>query len=161
MHPVTSSGKTVDCFALHFRDPNPLARRVQAVRQSAAMTASPKNWRDRVWLLWFALQVLIVLCKPCLPALTHAAAPPTLCAYSTLLPIRARIVLILSVCRQVVDGVPWIYPAWIYQPEGSPLHFLQKLRDYDINTYNDPLIQEHSKSTLLTRGRPVVVIKMD
>lgn len=46
----------------------------------------------------------------------------------------------------VVDGVPWIYPAWLYQPEGSPLHFLQKLRDYDLNTYNDPLIQDHSMS---------------
>lgn len=44
---------------------------------------------------------------------------------------------------QVVDGVPYIYPAWLYQPEGSPLHVLQKIRDYDINTYNDPLFQEH------------------
>ncbi|KAJ4390108.1 hypothetical protein N0V93_007581 [Gnomoniopsis smithogilvyi] len=42
-----------------------------------------------------------------------------------------------------VDGVPYIYPAWLYQPKGSPLHFLQKIRDYDINTYNDPLFQEH------------------
>lgn len=46
-------------------------------------------------------------------------------------------------CILVVDGVPYIYPAWLYQPKGSPLHFLQMIRDYDINTYNDPLFQEH------------------
>lgn len=27
------------------------------------MAASLKNWRDKVWLVWFALQVLIILCK--------------------------------------------------------------------------------------------------
>lgn len=27
------------------------------------MTASQKNWRDKVWLVWFALQVLIILCE--------------------------------------------------------------------------------------------------
>lgn len=37
--------------------------------------------------------------------------------------------------------MPFLYPAWLYQPPGSPLHFMQQLRDYDINTFNDPLFQ--------------------
>ncbi|CAN8101942.1 unnamed protein product [Discula destructiva] len=42
-----------------------------------------------------------------------------------------------------IDGVPYLYPEWMYRPKGSPLHFLQMIRDYDVNTYNDPLFQEH------------------
>ncbi|KAF3767322.1 hypothetical protein M406DRAFT_69477 [Cryphonectria parasitica EP155] len=68
------------------------------------MTTAPKNWRDKVWLVWFVLQVFIIL---------------------------------------FIDGVPYFYPTWLYQPKGSPLHFLQQLRDHDISTYNDPLIQDH------------------
>lgn len=39
--------------------------------------------------------------------------------------------------------MPYLYPAHLYQPPNSPLHFLQRLRDYDISTYNDPLVQPH------------------
>lgn len=56
-----------------------------------------------------------------------------------------RLYLLTCLLPPVVDGVPFLYPAKLYQPEGSPLHFLQKLRDYDLNTYNDPLIQDFSK----------------
>lgn len=34
-----------------------------------------------------------------------------------------------------------MYPAWLYKETGSPLHFLQKISDYYIETYNDPLVQ--------------------
>lgn len=96
------------------------------------MAASPKNWRDKVWLAWFAVQVLVILRE--FPSV-KAESRSHVCVTS-----QANYAI-----RLVVDGVPFLYPARLYEPKGSPLHFLQQLRDYDLKTFNDPLIQEHSK----------------
>ena len=39
-----------------------------------------------------------------------------------------------------VDLVPFLYPAHLWQPEGSPLSFLNTLRTWYIQTYNDPFL---------------------
>ncbi|KAJ9138112.1 hypothetical protein NKR23_g8632 [Pleurostoma richardsiae] len=66
------------------------------------MSASPRNWRDSFWRVWFCIHVAAIL---------------------------------------LADAVP-SYPAWLYKPEGSPLHFLQLLQDAYLSMYNDPFVQE-------------------
>ena len=39
-----------------------------------------------------------------------------------------------------IDGLPF-YPARLYEPPGSPLHFFHTLRQDYIATYNDPIVQ--------------------
>lgn len=39
------------------------------------------------------------------------------------------------------DAVPF-YPAWLYKTPGTPLHFLQQLRDFYIAQYDDPIVQD-------------------
>lgn len=34
------------------------------------------------------------------------------------------------------------YPAWLYKNPGTPLHFLQQLRDFYIAEYDDPIVQD-------------------
>ncbi|KAK1768154.1 transmembrane protein 6/97 [Phialemonium atrogriseum] len=39
-----------------------------------------------------------------------------------------------------VDAVPF-YPKHLYEPPGSPLHLLQRIRTFYVATYNDPIVQ--------------------
>lgn len=43
--------------------------------------------------------------------------------------------------QKVFDAVPF-YPEWLYKDPGTPLYFLQQVRDHYISTYNDPIVQE-------------------
>ncbi|ROW05445.1 hypothetical protein VSDG_00545 [Cytospora chrysosperma] len=69
------------------------------------MTASPKNWRDKLWLVWLIVQIACIL---------------------------------------LVDAVQF-YPEWLYKLPGSPLYFLQQLKDFYVATYNDPLVQPETE----------------
>ncbi|KAK3996213.1 transmembrane protein 6/97 [Cladorrhinum sp. PSN332] len=41
----------------------------------------------------------------------------------------------------LVDLLEFIYPATLYRPEGSTLHFFWKVKQWYIQTYNDPVVQ--------------------
>ncbi|KAG6366728.1 hypothetical protein INS49_000908 [Diaporthe citri] len=65
------------------------------------MAASPKNKRDKAWLGWFIMQLIVIF---------------------------------------LIDAVQF-YPPELYKAPGSPLYFLQQMKDFYISTYNDPLVQ--------------------
>lgn len=63
MSPIDGKSKQQHFFALRFEiQLSTIYLAVQGRRQRN-MTASPKNWRDRAWLVWFVMQVLIILCE--------------------------------------------------------------------------------------------------
>lgn len=45
--------------------------------------------------------------------------------------------------RPVIDAVQF-YPPELYKAPGSPLYFLQQMKDFYISTYNDPLVQSET-----------------
>ncbi|KAI7775646.1 hypothetical protein LA080_006484 [Diaporthe eres] len=65
------------------------------------MADSPKNKRDKAWLGWFIMQLIVIF---------------------------------------LIDAVQF-YPPELYKAPGSPLYFLQQMKDFYISTYNDPLVQ--------------------
>ncbi|KAL2266847.1 hypothetical protein VTJ83DRAFT_4124 [Remersonia thermophila] len=40
-----------------------------------------------------------------------------------------------------MDLLEVIWPAWVYQPVGSPLHFFWGVKEWYIQKYNDPILQ--------------------
>lgn len=40
----------------------------------------------------------------------------------------------------MIDAVPY-YPAELHEPPSSPLHILDRVRSFYVETYNDPLLQ--------------------
>jgi hypothetical protein len=41
----------------------------------------------------------------------------------------------------VMDLLDFIWPAWVYQLEGAPLHAAYKMKEWYIGKYNDPIVQ--------------------
>jgi hypothetical protein len=40
-----------------------------------------------------------------------------------------------------MDLLEVVWPAWIYQPAGSPLHFFWGVKEWYMQKYNDPILQ--------------------
>lgn len=90
------------------------------------MAASPKNRRDKLWLVWFIIQMACILRKRLTSP--HPNPQPIQTANQNL------------PAHPVVDAVQF-YPESLYRHPGSPLHLLQQLKDFYVVTYNDPLVQ--------------------
>ncbi|SPQ25032.1 c21ff612-e8cc-49cb-afda-36cf764f40fb [Thermothielavioides terrestris] len=40
-----------------------------------------------------------------------------------------------------IDLLEYLYPAWVYEPTGAPLHAFYALKQWYIQMYNDPIVQ--------------------
>lgn len=90
------------------------------------MAASPKNKRDKAWLGWFIIQIIIIFRTP----------------HSFLTSHLSHITMLTR--SPVIDAVQF-YPPQLYKAPGSPLYFLQQIKDFYIATYNDPLVQPETE----------------
>ncbi|KAK4235737.1 hypothetical protein C8A03DRAFT_36401 [Achaetomium macrosporum] len=41
----------------------------------------------------------------------------------------------------LIDLLEYLYPAWVYEPAGAPLHAVYSLKQWYIQMYNDPIVQ--------------------
>ncbi|KAK4130485.1 hypothetical protein BT67DRAFT_390840 [Trichocladium antarcticum] len=41
----------------------------------------------------------------------------------------------------LIDLLEFLWPKWVYEPAGAPLHFIFALKEWYIQTYNDPIVQ--------------------
>ncbi|KAL2132980.1 hypothetical protein VTI74DRAFT_3050 [Chaetomium olivicolor] len=41
----------------------------------------------------------------------------------------------------LIDLLEYLYPAWVYEPKGAPLHAVFAVKQWYIQTYNDPIVQ--------------------
>lgn len=80
------------------------------------------SWKDRVWIVWLTIHTFVILRKP--PSHPLCPLPPN--EFNTQ--------------DSVVDAVPY-YPEDLRIPPTSPLHFLERLRNFYIETFNDPIVQ--------------------
>ncbi|KAK4040625.1 transmembrane protein 6/97 [Parachaetomium inaequale] len=40
-----------------------------------------------------------------------------------------------------MDLLDYMWPAWLYEPTGAPLHAAYEMKEWYIQTYNDPIVQ--------------------
>jgi hypothetical protein len=109
------------------------------------MAVSVRTWKDSLWLVWFSIQIPVILCE-----FSRAILPRLRPRPSDDGPRNRHEPSFTNIGTPGVDAVS-LYPSWLYQPPGSPLHFLQQLRTWYIATYNDPILQwspEAAASTL-------------
>lgn len=95
------------------------------------MAASPKNWRDKAWFGWFIIQIVVIfrMSHQSLALASHTCMSSHRNANSQ---------------GPVIDAVQF-YPPQLYKAPGSPLYFLQQIKDFYVATYNDPLVQPETE----------------
>lgn len=89
------------------------------------MTTYNTTWKNKAWLGWFLLQIPLILRKSagCVWGIPDSSPRLT-----------ARI-------STVIDLLEFLWPKWVYEPAGAPLHFIFALKEWYIQTYNDPIVQ--------------------
>jgi hypothetical protein len=101
------------------------------------MASSPKNGRDKAWFVWFIIQIVIIF-RMSQPQVPRTLSPPRRVLDG------GAVAPLLTRGTPVVDAVQF-YPPQLYKAPGSPLYFLQQIKDFYVATYNDPLVQPETE----------------